>query len=351
MAPADPVQTELVTVMIPAYNEEQFIGRCLDSVRQQDYRNLQIVVVDGCSTDGTEEQVRARMAEDDRIELVSNPRRIIPVALNLAAQAARGRWLVRVDAHSSVEATYVSQAVARLSEGRWGGVGGRKDGVGQTTAGRAIAAALGSRFGVGNSMYHHGTTAQEVDHIPFGSYPVALIRELGGWDEGLPANEDFEFDYRLRQAGHRLLLDPEITIKWHSRQSIPDLFRQYYRYGQGKVDVAWKHPESMSARHVLPPAFVAYVALAAAASLPRPRRLGIALAPYALALAAATVQTGRTLGTPAERALVAPAFLAMHIGWGAGFWRGVARTAPAQVRGRLGRRLGGTSPDGGSPQQ
>ena len=182
MAPADPVQTELVTVMIPAYNEEQFIGRCLDSVRQQDYRNLQIVVVDGCSTDGTEEQVRARMAEDDRIELVSNPRRIIPVALNLAAQAARGRWLVRVDAHSSVEATYVSQAVARLSEGRWGGVGGRKDGVGQTTAGRAIAAALGSRFGVGNSMYHHGTTAQEVDHIPFGSYPVALIRELGGWD-------------------------------------------------------------------------------------------------------------------------------------------------------------------------
>jgi succinoglycan biosynthesis protein ExoA len=311
---------ELVTVMIPARDEERFIGRCLDAVRKQDYSALQIVVVDGGSTDATLDVVRDQMAADDRIELVYNPQRSIPMSLNIGLAVARGRWLVRMDAHSTIDESYVRLAVDRLKEGSWGGVGGRKDGVGESAAGRAIAAALGSRFGVGNSMYHHGVTAQEVDHIPFGAYPVELVRALGGWNEQLPVNEDFEFDYRVRQAGHRLLFDPAMTIRWHSRQSIPDLFRQYRRYGRGKVDVALLRPDSMRPRHFLPPALVAYLAGTVLLGWRRPRRLLALNAPYVLALTAASVQTARRLQTPAERAYVPLAFSAMHIGWGLGFW-------------------------------
>src|SRR4051795_9954600 len=103
-------------------------------------------------------------------------------------------------------------AVPRRRGGRGGGVGGRKDGPGTPPAGRAIAAALGSRFGVGGSLYHHGRAAQEVDHIPFGAYPTDLVRRLQGWDERLEANEDFEFDYRLRSCGATLLFDPALQI-------------------------------------------------------------------------------------------------------------------------------------------
>ena len=85
--------------------------------------------------------------------------------------------------------------MSRSSPSTWrpgaGGVGGRKDGVGSTPAGRAIAAVMGSKFGVGNSKYHHSTEVEEVDHVPFGAYPVDVIRDLGGWDEDLVANEDF----------------------------------------------------------------------------------------------------------------------------------------------------------------
>jgi hypothetical protein len=88
-----------------------------------------------------------------------------------------------------------------------------------TAAGRAISAALGSPFGVGNSLYHCGTESRIVGHIPFGSYPVALVRDLGGWDERLIANEDYEFDYRLRQQGYELLFDPSLSISWVARQS------------------------------------------------------------------------------------------------------------------------------------
>ncbi len=168
---------DLVTIVIPALDEQRTLDACLDSVRQQSHDQLQIVVVDGGSSDDTVGVIRRHMAEDARVELLHSPRKNIPTSLNLALAHARGRWLVRVDAHSVVDPAYVQLALVRLADG-WGGVGGRKNGVGHTPAGRAIAAAMGSRFGVGNSVYHHGTAAQEVDHIPFGA-PGPPARRLG----------------------------------------------------------------------------------------------------------------------------------------------------------------------------
>lgn len=317
------VDEELVTVVVPAADEERFVGACLDSVTSQEYRNLQIVVVDGASADGTVEVVRARMAADSRIELVHNPRRNIPSSLNLAVDRAKGTWLVRIDAHSTIGPEYIRTAVDRLREGRWAGVGGRKEGVGRTPAGRAIAVAIGSRFGVGNSTYHFGTAAQEVEHLPFGAYPVALVRSLGGWDESLTANEDFEFDFRLRRAGGRLLFDPTLVIAWHCRQSIPDLYRQYRRYGKGKVDVMRLHPQSMSLRHFLPPALVVCGAASALVGTRHPRALA-AMLPYVAAVGVASAHAAGPLQTTAERVRLPVAFAAMHLGWGLGFWSRLA---------------------------
>lgn len=313
---------ELVSVVIPARNEEDFIGGCLDSVRAQSHQNLQIIVVDGDSNDRTAEIVAKHRVEDDRVELVQNDRRTIPVAMNIGLAHARARWLVRVDAHSVVPPSYVERALARLQENRWGGVGGRKDGVGVSPAGRAIAVAMGSRFGVGNSTYHHGTRPTEVDHIPFGAYPVEMLRRLGGWDEQLVANEDYELDYRLRRTGARLLFDPEMRIDWYCRQSVTDLFGQYRRYGSGKFDVAVLHPESLSLRHLAPPALIAYLAGAALVAKRAPALAGAMLGSYLAAVGAASVESARRLDTPHERLLTAPAFLAMHCGWGLGFWSG-----------------------------
>jgi succinoglycan biosynthesis protein ExoA len=311
---------ELVSVIVPARNEEGAIADTLDSLRRQDYRNLEIIVVDGGSTDGTVEVVKRHMVEDPRVELLHNPKRITPVSLNVAVAHARGQWLVRMDAHSTVEPDYVTTAVARLREGRWGGVGGRKDGVGKTAAGRAIAAALSSRFGVGGSIYHHGVTEQEVDHIPFGAYPTELVRKLGGWDERLVTNQDFEFDYRLRRTGAPLLFDPRLRIDWQSKQSIREFYRQYRRYGRGKVDVVRLHPASMRPRHVVPPLLVPYFLVTALVGLRRPRAAAAMVAPYAAALTVASVQTARTIHDSRAQVFVPAAFLAMHVGWGVGVW-------------------------------
>jgi glycosyltransferase involved in cell wall biosynthesis len=314
---------DLVTVVIPARDEEAFLDTCLDAVCAQDYPNLQIIVVDGGSTDGTAAIVADRMATDPRVEVLTNPAHLIAVSLNRALAAARGRWMVRVDAHSTIPPGYVRLAVGLLRVGAWAGVGGRKDGCGVTPPGRAIAAALGSRFGVGNSIYHHGIVARPVDHIPFGAYPTDLVRRLGGWNENLVANEDFEFDYRLRRAGYSLRFDPRLVINWRSRESVRELYRQYYRYGRAKAAVAALHPESVRVRHVLPPTLIVYLIVTACLAARRPGYAMAASAPYPLAVLTGTVLAARRIEGEEARPWVAPAFLAMHIGWGAGFWRGV----------------------------
>jgi succinoglycan biosynthesis protein ExoA len=321
-----PVAEELVSVVIPARNEETAIAACLDSVLAQDWTNLEVLVVDGDSTDRTREIVQEYATRDQRVHLLHNPRRIIPVSLNVALAAATAPWLVRVDAHAAVPSGYVRLAVGHLRTGQYGGVGGRKDGVGRTPAGRAVAAAMGSRFGVGGSTYHWGEELTDAEHVPFGAYPVDLLRSMGGWDEELVVNQDFELDYRLRAAGHRILFDPAMRIDWECRQSVSALFKQYKRYGGGKVVVALKHPASLRPRHLAAPALVAVLGAAGLVAMRKPVLGAAIIAPYALGLGAATVQTAKRVDAEAWR-YVAPAFVAMHVGWGLGFWQRAIRAA------------------------
>lgn len=329
---AEQLETNLVSVVIPARNEEGFIGACLDSILSQEGENLQVIVVDGGSSDGTREIVREYASRDPRVELLIGAARTIPGSLNTGLLAARGRWLIRVDAHSTIPPGYVSRLVGHLRTGAWGGAGGRKDGVATSPTGRAIAAALSSMFGVGNSVYHHGTKPQAVDHVPYGAYPTALLKSLGGWDERLHANEDFELDYRIRREGHQLLFDPSVAIGWRSRQSLGDLFRQYHRYGRGKARVAAMHPRSLKPRHLAAPTLVASWLLAAALGFRWPWVPLLAFVPYAIALLIASAITARKVdGWTARRALPG-AFLAMHLGWGIGFWDGALGVLLHRIR-------------------
>ncbi len=315
-------EPDLVTVVVPVRNEGSTLRACLDSILAQTHRNLQVVVVDGESTDDTVAIVEEYAAADQRVELVVNPKRIVPSSLNRALEVARGIWWVRNDGHSTLPPDYVAVAVEHLRTGRWGGVGGRKDAVADTDQGRAVAAALASPFGVGNSTYHHGTTVQVVDHVPFGAYPVDVVRELGGWDEDMVTNQDYEFDYRVRRSGRELLFDPALRIDWRCPSTVRAFARQYRRYGRGKVNTLLRHPESGALRHYVAPALVAGLVLGVLLA-PVRRLRALALAPfvaYGLALAAASARTARTVAGARSKLMLPAAFAAMHLGWGAGFW-------------------------------
>jgi glycosyltransferase involved in cell wall biosynthesis len=316
------VGEELATIVIPARNEEQFIARCLDSVLAQTYPNLEIVVVDGDSVDRTAEIVTAYSQRFPNIRLLHNPHRIVPSSLNIGAANASGTWFVRVDAHATISPNYVATAIEHLRTGRWGAVGGYVEPLGVTSAGRAVARAMCSRFGIGNSVHHFDTTPQPADHVPFPAYPLDLVRQLGGWNDELVTNQDFEFDYRAGQAGYTLLYDPSLRISYHCQQSVRGVFRQFRRYGRGKVDVVRIHARSARARHLVPPMLVASFA-GAVAVVPRTRRpLEVVAGAYAAGLAVATVVDGAGLDRSARIRL--PVVLAaMHMGWGLGVAQGL----------------------------
>jgi succinoglycan biosynthesis protein ExoA len=322
-----------VSVIVPARNERMTIDACLDSILAQEGPDLEVVVVDNDSTDGTSELLDARAASDERVRVVHNPTPSIPASLNMAVAEARGEWLVRVDAHSTIPPGYVAHAVARLAENRWAGVGGRKIAVGRSPVGRAVAAVLNSPLAVGGSTYHYGIEETVVDHVPFGAYRTATVRELGGWDESIPNNEDFEFDQRLRERGE-LLFDPRLEIAWHSRETIGELLAQYRRYGRGKPAVALRHPGSVKVRHLAPPALVVWLSATAAIALRRPKLAGAAVAPYAVAVAVATAVISRSAGPEARRRAIPAALVAMQTGWGLGFWHGLGDLVRDRLRGR-----------------
>jgi succinoglycan biosynthesis protein ExoA len=300
----------LVSVLMPVRNEADSVEGAVASVLGQAYPSLELLVVDGRSDDATAAIVERLAAADPRIRLLDNPARGIATGLNVGLDAARGEFVARVDAHASVNDEYLALGVAHLlSAPDLAAVGGRRTGVAGTTTGRAIALALSSPFGVGNSINHYGTEVQPTDHASFGVYRASVARQVGGWDPALAVNEDVDFDFRILAAGYGI------------------------RYGKGAM-VRKNGPSAVRPRHLAAPALVGTLALSGVAVLVRRPAVAVLLtAPYVVAVGAASIVTWRRAVAAGQSAGVDPgtlpgAFVAMHTGWGLGFLEGLAGRAP-----------------------
>lgn len=320
----------LVSVVIPIRNEQDTIGPLLDGVLGQDYPadRLEVLVVDGASSDESPAVVARYAARDPRVRLLHNPRRIVPTALNLAIRAARGDVICRIDGHTRVAPDYVRIGVETLRRTGADNVGGRMDAVGGGWFGDAVADATASRFGVG-SYFHFGTEEREVDTVYLGMWPRQAFERIGLFDEELVRNQDDELNYRLRKAGGRVVLNPAMRSWYQNRQDVAHLVSQYYQYGQWKVRVLQKHPRQMSWRHFVPPAFVAgMVGLGVAATwLPAVALVlrGVTAA-YLLGVLLAAAQASWRRG-PVGVLATALALICLHVAWGSGFLHGLVMFA------------------------
>jgi cellulose synthase/poly-beta-1,6-N-acetylglucosamine synthase-like glycosyltransferase len=191
---------------------------------------------------------------DISIRIVDNPARTIPTALNRAIGAARGDVLVRLDAHSIPAEDYVRRCVESLKTTGAANVGGvwEIQPRGRGWIPRAIAAAAGHPLGAGDARYRIHGRAGPVDTVPFGAFQRDWLRRVGPFDENLLANEDYEFNYRLRQAGGVVWFDPSIRSAYYARGSLAELWRQYARYGYWKARMLLLHPRSLRWRQALP---------------------------------------------------------------------------------------------------
>jgi succinoglycan biosynthesis protein ExoA len=330
-----------VSVLIPCRNEARTIEQVLEAFRRQSYpaQRTEVIVADGRSNDGTRDKIEAygRSHAGWKLRFVDNPGLSAPAGLNAALREAGGEIILRMDAHSVPDPDYIEQCVRTFERTGCDGVGGQIDiqPGGSGVIARAIAAAAVSPFATGGVRYRSGGVEGEVDTVPFAAFRRGVFRRVGGYNEQVPVNEDYEFNYRVRSAGGKIYFSPAIRSRYIARGNLPALLRQYFFYGHQKAVMLSFHPKSIRLRQLIPALFApSLIVLAAGAFFGRPLAiiLGVELLAYLTVGVFFSLREAAGRKDAALFMVLLPVFFCIHISWGIGFWIGAAKNIGRLLR-------------------
>lgn len=318
----------IASVVIPVYNEERFIEPFLTSVYDQDFdrSRLEIIVVDGHSSDRTVEIIHDKFPE---VRVLDNPRKIVPISMNIGIREARGKYLIRLDAHCTYPKDYFSRLI-RFHENHpeADNVGGvcRTLPVNDTAEAQAIAIALSSKFGMGNSEFRVGAKeVKEVDTVPFGCYRREVLDKIGYYDEELIRNQDNELNSRLKIHGGSIFLIPDLIIDYFARDKVIKCSRMFYQYGLFNPLVDKKLGQFAAARRLIPLLFVLYLVALVVLSIAFPSYAVWMAIPLFLYLLLDIAFSAKHLSQPAVALWLLYLYPVIHISYGLGYLDGISR--------------------------
>src|SRR3954469_12219368 len=324
------------SVLVPVLNEEAHIREAVDAMRAQDFDGeIEFLFMDGGSTDRTRAILEELAVADPRIRVLDNPGRTTPHALNVGLAAARGEFVVRMDAHAFYPPRYIAAGVERLRRGDVEWVAGAAIPRGTGRWSKRVALALNSGLTtVGSRKWramHDGDGSDGEVELDTGVFAGVWRRETldrhGGWDTGWPINQDSELAARVLAAGERIVLLPEMGAEYVPRDNLKGLARQYWRYGIYRGKTSRYHANSLRRSQLVAPG----LALAVLAAIGGPRVLRVparlAVASYVASLAAVSVRVAEP-GEERDAAALPVVFAIMHLTWGFGFLWSVVRFGP-----------------------
>lgn len=310
-----------VSVVMPVLNEEQHLPYAVESVLAQEYPGgMEVVVAVGPSRDRTREVADELAAADPRVRVVDNPSGRTPDALNAAIAASRHPVVVRMDGHGELSDGYIRHAVEVLRRTGAANVGGIMMAEGEQHLQQAVAVAMRSPLGIGAARFHIGGEEGPAETVYLGVFDRAWLERLGGYDTTFVRAQDWELNYRIRQAGGVVWFTPDLTVTYRPRATFADLARQFYRTGQWRRQVMKRHPDTVSGRYLAAPAALVAVGVGAVGGLLW-KPLWLLPAGYALGITLGGAWIART-ERPAVIAQMPAVLATMHMTWGAGFLRG-----------------------------
>jgi succinoglycan biosynthesis protein ExoA len=322
-----------VTVVVPMRNEERRIGPCLDSITRNEFppEQLEILVVDGRSTDSSCAIVAERAARFASIRLLDNPAKIVSAGLNIGLREARGRVIIIMGAHAEYSPTYIKTCLQELEATNADAVGGVLQTLpgGHTLVARAVALMTQHPFGVGGSAFRTRRRSGYVDTVPYAAYRRPVFERVGLFNEKLVRNQDFEFNARVRRAGGKLFLSSQIETTYYQVPDLKHLVMQAFNNGFWLAQMWFSSPASIRLRHAVPGAFVG-VLLASLMLLPLGAAFfipgALALVLYGIAVTLTAGQIARYEGGKFFLPLCA-LFFAHHVVYGAGTLAGLISCA------------------------
>ena len=243
-----------ISIIIPCLNEGDFIESCINSLIQGNYPSelLEIIIVDGGSTDNTIKIVNSINKNGASIKILNNPKQIVPTALNIGVASSTYDIILLAGAHAIYDANYISQSVKTLLNEKCSSVGGVITPTARTFTGKAIAIGTSSKFGIGNAKYRYAKEKQESDTVFAGCMRKESINRIGGFNEAWVKNQDYEFNHRLRDKVGPIILDPQVKCQYFCRENISSLAKQYFSYGYWRFNTLKQHPNSFTVRQAAP---------------------------------------------------------------------------------------------------
>ena len=341
-APRDGATRVGVSYVMPVLNEADYVEPAIASVLGQDYAGpVEIVLALGPSHDGTRAIIERLAAADDRIRVVENAGMDIPIGLNLAIKACRYPYVIRVDAHTELADGYTTRGIDTLERTGAASVGGIMVATGRPGFQAAVAMAYNSRFGLGGGAYHGGDAHEgPAESAYLGVMRGDALAEVGYFDETLRRGEDWELNYRVRQAGKTVWLDPQLRVKYWPRSTPAKLARQFFATGVWRAELVRRLGSRNPLRFFAPPVLVIATVLSLIAiplhasgvlhGIPGWIVALVYLGPILYLLLLVYAAT-RASGSLADRLRFMLVIAIMHFSWGTGFLRGLVSGAGNSV--------------------
>jgi glycosyltransferase involved in cell wall biosynthesis len=333
----------IISVIIPCRNEEAYIVKCLKSVLSFEIpaeTEIEVLVMDGRSTDRTRDLVKSTTAQDRRVRLLDNPGKIQSTAVNLGVRASVGEWIMRLDAHAEYPPNYLMlchETAIRSKADNVGGIFITQPG--GTGYGALLVQALTThKFGVGDSGFRTGAKEDWADTVPYGFYRRDVFTKLGWLDERLVRAQDYEFNRRIIVSGGRILRNPLIQIKYYNQPTIwRFLGKQIAKEAPYNAYLWYIAPYAFAPRHAITGVFSAGLLGGLILSPLTPWiawPFGAIMAFYALLAVLSGLQQAVRYRQPAHALLLPLCFFLYHFIHGLGVLIGLVRlithTAPVQ---------------------
>jgi glycosyltransferase involved in cell wall biosynthesis len=247
-------------VVVPMRNEKEHIRACLDSLLKQTYEanSYEVIVVDGCSSDGSSQIVRDLQREHPNLFMFVNPSGITPTSMNLGIRNARNRTVLVAGAHAVYPPEFLSNCDAKLRETGADVVGGPivTVAVDDSIGARLVASVLSSPFGVGNSHFRTSLKEGYVDAVPFGAYRAEILNKVGLFNEKLIRNQDNDLFARIRSAGGRIYFSPALSTHYIPAGCVSELLLQTYKKAQWHFFTLRQNIGALGLRHLTPAFFL-----------------------------------------------------------------------------------------------
>lgn len=257
----------IVSVGIVALNEEKTLPKLFEKLNEQDYDHskIELILIDSMSTDGTKRVMQEYKQNADffDVKIIDNPDVILAFGCNKLVKNSIGEVIIRIDAHAEIPSDFITKNIELIKSGEKV-CGGRRPNIlaEYSEFGEMLLVAESTAFGSSIAKYRNGNKKQYVDSLFHAAVKREVYEDIGLFNTNLHRTEDNEIFYRMKKAGYKICMDPDIISYQHVRSSLKKMLKQKYSNGYWCGLTFGVCPKCLKIYHFVPAVFAASLGIA-----------------------------------------------------------------------------------------